>query len=178
MDWKTLFLTADGRIGRRDFWIGFAVIFAASVVANMVPVLGQIVGLLLIWPQVCIHAKRLHDMGRTAWLMLLPFAVMVVAMSVAVATVGVSLFSAAMLSHAGSDAAAAGTAMAGLGAVWGAAGLCMLVGVAFLLWVGLTPGQPGENVYGPEPVPAIIPPSAPPPGSPPSSPPASPIVEP
>ena len=174
MDWKTLFLTADGRIGRRDFWIGFAVIFAAGVVANMVPVLGQIVGLLLIWPQVCIHAKRLHDMGKTAWLMLIPFAVMAVAMSVAIATVGVSLFSAAMLSHAGSDAAAAGTALAGLGAVWTACGLSMLVAVGFLLWVGLTPGQPGENRYGPAPVPAIIPPSAPPPASPP----ASPIVEP
>jgi len=162
MDWKFLFLTAEGRIGRKDFWIGFLIVFAASVVLNIVPVLGQILGLLLIWPQICIHAKRLHDMGRTAWLMLVPFAVTVVCATLAVVTVGAGFLSAAILGSTDADMAAAGSAMAGVGAASAVMGLAMLFGLAFLLWVGLTPSQPGENRFGPPAQPVTGPPPAPP----------------
>lgn len=142
MDWKTLFLTAEGRIGRRDFWIGFVLIFVASMVLSIIPVIGQIAGLLLIWPQICIHAKRLHDMGRSAWLMLVPFAVSLVCAILAMMTGGMAM----MASGGDGPAAWAGAGMAML-----FLGLAVLVGLVFLLWVGLTPTQPGENRYGPHP---------------------------
>lgn len=151
MDWQTLFLKADGRIGRRDFWIGFLIIFVASIVLNMVPVLGQIAGLLLLWPQVCIHAKRLHDMGKTAWLMLIPLGVAIVCGIAGVATGGIAVLGSMAMSDGGSDSAAAAAALSGAGAFMAFMGLAMLVGIGFLLWVGLTPGQPGENQYGPPP---------------------------
>lgn len=149
MDWKTLFLSADGRIGRKEFWIGFAILFAASVVLNMLPVIGQIIGLLLIWPQVCITAKRLHDMGRTGWLMLVPVAVAIVCSLIASLTVGASLFSAAILGSSGTDMAAAGSALAGVGAASAVMGVALLVYLAFLLWIGLTPSQEGMNRFDP-----------------------------
>jgi uncharacterized membrane protein YhaH (DUF805 family) len=143
MDWQSLFLSSNGRIGRQTFWIGFAIVFVSSIVLNMVPVLGQLAALALLWPQVCIHAKRLHDMGYSGWLMLIPFGVSVLAAGFAVATGGAAMFS-------GTGYEALGAAM---GAVLLAFAVAFLVGLGFLLWVGLTPSQPGDNRFGPPPVP-------------------------
>jgi uncharacterized membrane protein YhaH (DUF805 family) len=139
MDWKTLFLSAEGRIGRRDFWIGFLMLLAASIVVNLIPLIGGVIGLLLIWPQICLHAKRLHDMGRTAWLLLIPGAL--------------SVASTIVLTVLGVVAAFSGDVGAISAAAYGMIGLVvavvMVVGLAFLFWVGLTPSEPGENRFGP-----------------------------
>jgi uncharacterized membrane protein YhaH (DUF805 family) len=149
MDWKTLFLTADGRIGKRDFWIGFAILFVANLVLGMIPFLGMLISLLLIYPTVCIYSKRLHDAGRTAWLMLVPFGVVVVCMIIAFMMGGAALMGAGM---AGSDSAAGAAAMAGMGGAALVIMLGFLVNIAFVLWVGLSNGDPGENRFGPPPV--------------------------
>ena len=116
-----LLLSPSGRIPRREFWPGFAVVMVASVVLNFIPLLGQLLGLVMLWPQFCIHAKRLHDLGKSALLMLIPLAVTIAA--------GVLSLVSDRLSF----------------------GVSFLVGGAFLLWVGLTPGQAGPNPYGPAP---------------------------
>ena len=123
MDWRTLFFSAKGRIGARGFWIGFLIVMAASLVLNLLQTAGQVLGLLLLWPQVCIHAKRLHDMGRSARLLLAPL--------------GFAL------------------ACAGAGALVGTPlafeicfGLVAVFSVGFLLWVGLSSGDPAPNRYG------------------------------
>lgn len=144
MDWKGIFLTAEGRMGRREFWIGFAMIFVASIVLGMIPILGQIIGLLLIWPQVCIHAKRLHDMNYTGWLMIIPFGVSCMAIVFAMMSGGLAALT--------GEVSVMGAAM---GMAFLAFGFAALLGLAFLLWVGLTPGQVGENRFG-LPVPARI----------------------
>jgi len=146
MDWKTLFLTADGRIGQRDFWIGFAILFVAGLVLGMIPVIGQIVGILLIYPNVCLYSKRLHDFGKSGWLQLVPMAIMFVAMVLAIFSGGAGI----MASMGGGSAATAG-AMAGFGMAAMVMGLAALIGLAFLLWVGLSKGDPGDNRYGPPP---------------------------
>lgn len=144
MDWKYLFLSPTGRIGRREFWIGFAILFVASLVVNIIPVLGTLVGLALIYPQVCVQAKRLHDMGHTAWLMLIPFGVTILAMIMAMVSGGAAMFS--------GDYASAGAAMGGALLALSLAGL---VSLGFLLWIGLTPSQAGDNRFGPQPAPAV-----------------------
>jgi len=151
MDWKTFFLNAEGRIGRRDFWIGFALIFGASLVAGMIPLLGALISFALIWPQVCINAKRLHDMGRTGWLMLAPFGVMVVCTVIGGLFAGAGALGAAVLGAADADNAAAGSMLAGMGVMSVFLGLGALVSFGFVLWIGLTPGQVGDNRFGPEP---------------------------
>lgn len=145
MDWKTLFLSAEGRIGRRDFWIGFAIILVASFVLGLIPFLGAILGLLLIWPQICVHAKRLHDMGQTAWLMLIPTVFSLAAVTVMVMVGGVAALS-------GDASAIHGGAMMIVGL---ALLLSFLVGLAFLLWVGLSASQPGDNRFGPPALPLV-----------------------
>lgn len=149
MDWKTLFLTADGRIGKRDFWIGFAILFGVGFIAGWIPLIGMIVSLALIYPWVCLQAKRLHDMGKTGWLMLAPMAVAIICSIVGMGIAGMAMMGAGM---AGNEAAAAGAAVAGFGGALLAFGIAGLIGLAFLLWVGLTNGEPGENRFGPPPV--------------------------
>ena len=65
MNWQFLFLSANGRIGQKDFWIGFLILFVAGIILGMIPVLGQIISIALIYPWVCLYSKRLHDFGKT-----------------------------------------------------------------------------------------------------------------
>ncbi len=124
---QSLLLTPQGRIGRAAFWIGFALVMVLSLLLNLIPgVVGHLLGFVLLWPQVCIHAKRLHDMGRTAWWMLAPVLVLVIC-GVAGFVLGYS--------ETGGPSTAAVAPMA-------VAALC---GIGFLLWVGLTPGAAEPN---------------------------------
>jgi uncharacterized membrane protein YhaH (DUF805 family) len=147
MDWQKLFLSAEGRIGRREFWIGFVIVFAASLVVNMIPVLGAVIGLLLIWPQICIHAKRLHDMDKSGWLMLIPFGVTILCVGLAAVIGGAGFIGAMALSSADADTVAAGASIAAAMLAGGFVLLAMLVGLGFLLWVGLTPTYPGPTRF-------------------------------
>jgi uncharacterized membrane protein YhaH (DUF805 family) len=83
MDWKYLFGTFDGRIGRQSFWIGTVVLIAVSVVLHLVlaalfgwrdamggPINGA-VSLILLYPSLAVDVKRLHDRGKSGWWILL-----------------------------------------------------------------------------------------------------------
>ena len=143
MNWQNLFLSANGRIGQKDFWIGFLILFVAGIVLGMIPFLGMIIGLALIYPNVCIFSKRLHDFGKTGWLAAVPYAIFAVVMVVSMIAGGAAFFGAAS-----GTAAGAGGAMAAMGTM----GLLFLLGFAayigFVLWVGLSKGDPGTNQYG------------------------------
>ncbi len=159
MDWKNLFLTADGRIGKKDFWIAWLILFAAGFVAGLIPVIGGFIGLALIYPNVCIFSKRLHDFDKTGWLAALPYVVSIVCVVLIFVTGGGAMLTAAMAGNQGSDAAAAAAAMGGVGMAMLWVAVMFLFGIGFLLWVGLTNGTPGPNKYGPPPgesVPAAV----------------------
>lgn len=141
MDFRQLFLTSQGRIGPRDFWIGFLILFVSGIVLGLIPFLGLIASIALIYPQVCIFSKRLHDFGKSGWLYLAPL-ILTVLLGVVMAVVGGA--SLAMLSGEDDGAAIAGAALA-------IGGLIVLLNFGFLLWVGLSRGDPGENRYGPPP---------------------------
>ena len=129
MDWVKLLLSPQGRITRAPFWFGIMVIIIASLALRLIPVpIVRLLSLALLWPQICVNAKRLHDMGRTGWLMLVPYVV-----SVACVVVG-------FVMNAGGGfpprPAVAPLALAGL------------VSLGFLFWLGLTPSQAGANRFG------------------------------
>ena len=106
MDWKNLYLSLDGRINRKPFWLGvvvFAVVtwilefilfavFGVSLIPTMDPnadpaaaaaaasaMMGKmtvpliILGLLILWPAICLYAKRWHDRGKSGWWSLITF---------------------------------------------------------------------------------------------------------
>lgn len=150
MDWKSLFFTADGRISRQTFWIGVLILFAVNIVLGWIPLIGWLISLVTIYCSVCLYSKRLHDMGKSGWLQLAPWAVGLVLCLIGFAIGGTAMMAGWAMHPDGYDMNPA--AFAGMGVAAGFVGLASLVGLAFLLWAGLTPGEAGENRYGPSPV--------------------------
>lgn len=78
MDWKYLFLSFEGRIGRKSFWMGVLAMFVVNVLASIVDnilggtgVIALIVSLALIYPSIALSAKRWHDRDKSAWWILI-----------------------------------------------------------------------------------------------------------
>ena len=70
---KTCFLKYidfDGRASRPEYWwfVLFRVI--VGLVTGWIPILGWIVGLALLLPSLSVQVRRLHDMNRSAWWLL------------------------------------------------------------------------------------------------------------
>jgi uncharacterized membrane protein YhaH (DUF805 family) len=145
MDWGRLFFSAYGRIRRQEFWIAFLVLLGVTVLFGwLVP----------IWPvvlycSICIRSQRLHDMGRTGWLQLIPAGAYTVATIMTLWLVGAAIIAGVAFDW--------GEAAAVTGIVFGAFSvviawfLAFLVDLAFLLWIGFAEGDTGENRFGPEP---------------------------
>lgn len=146
-DWKTLLFSFEGRIRRSHFWIGWLILLGVGVVAGWIPFLGALISLLLIWPNLAITVKRLHDMGQTGWLVVVPWVVSIVGMFVGFGMIGMSaVMNAAALEN--EDPAAI---LALIGPAFGLLALILLVSLGFLLWIGLTDSQKGDNRFGPNP---------------------------
>ena len=142
-DWKPLFLEANGRIGQKDYWIGFGILFAANLVLSWLPLIGTVISLFLAYAGICLASKRLHDMGRSGWLAAIPYGVLLAAIVLsAVSFIG-------MIGAASYDSGMGMMAGAGfMGLLWT---LVFVVNVAFVIWLGVTAGQQGDNLYGPPP---------------------------
>lgn len=146
-DWQKLLFSFEGRTRRSHFWIGWLICLGVGVVAGWIPILGGLISLALIWPQVAIAVKRLHDMGKSGWLAAIPWVVTIVGVCVGVATVGVS----AITNQAALDREDPAAILALIGPVFGFLALVLLVNLGFLLWIGITDSQPGDNRFGPNP---------------------------
>lgn len=77
MNYKYLFTSFDGRIGRREYWLGILILVIASFV--LIGVLGTTLGLFLpvslvsfigsaiiFYPAIALSMKRLHDRNKAA----------------------------------------------------------------------------------------------------------------
>ena len=147
LDWQKLLFSFEGRTRRSHFWIGWLICFGAGFVAGLIPIIGQLISIALIWPNLAISVKRLHDMGKSGWLVVIPWVASIIGGIVAVSMMGVSALSNASALEDGDPAAI----MALLGPAMGIVGVVLLVCLGFLLWIGLAEGQPGDNRYGPNP---------------------------
>ncbi|NQE64549.1 DUF805 domain-containing protein [Caulobacter sp. RHG1] len=147
MDWKTLFLSPEGRIGRQAFWIGWLVLLGVNVVAGWLPLIGWAISLATIYASVCIHSKRLHDMGQTGWWQVLPWVLGPILVFGAVASVGLSALGAAF--NGGEPSMAM---LASIGGLLMSMFIAFAVWLAFTLWVGCSTGLPGDNKYGAAPI--------------------------
>lgn len=141
----SLLLSPMGRIRRRDFWIGFAFVMAASMLTGAIPVIGQVLGLVILWPQIVIHVKRLHDIGWTGWLLLLPFTVSAACTALAIANGGSAIFTAAP------QEVARLLVSPEMRKPVLFLEIALAVEAAFLIWVGSTRGDAEANKFGPVP---------------------------
>ncbi|MFN3910881.1 DUF805 domain-containing protein [Hyphomonas sp.] len=135
-----------GRIEARQFWLGWGIIVAANIVANFLSFLGIILYLGLIYVGVCVYGKRLHDMGRSAWLVAIPWGVGLV-----LGTIGLFLCAPAIMEATQYDPRALEdpeAAMAVMGPYLALIGLGFVVWAAFTVWVGIGKSDPNENEHG------------------------------
>jgi len=146
-DFKTVLFSFQGRTRRSHFWIGWLICLGVGVVAGWIPILGGLISLALIWPNLAITVKRLHDMGQTGWLAAIPFVVTIGGIIGIISTVGLSYF----MNIEGLQNEDPAAIMAVVGPALGIGLLMFLVGLGFLLWVGLSDGQRGDNRFGPNP---------------------------
>jgi uncharacterized membrane protein YhaH (DUF805 family) len=148
-DWQKLFFSFEGRIHRTHFWIGWLILLGVSVVANWLPVIGGLILLGLIWPNLAISVKRLHDMGKTGWLIAIPWASAVIFCMVGIVMVVIAAVASGAGDYDLDGDPLAMLALMGPGMI--AFTLSAIVPLIFLLWIGLVEGQKGENRYGPNP---------------------------
>jgi uncharacterized membrane protein YhaH (DUF805 family) len=152
MNWQALFLSHHGRIGQKDYWVAVLILIVAWIVSHALHVLAPLIWLLLIYPWVCVIAKRLHDFGRSGWVILVPVAVDIAALCLAIVFGGASLVSAGYAAWSGGfDPSTWAVLLGAVGAMLVFLGIAGVVKIVFLLWVGLHAGDPGENRYGPPP---------------------------
>ena len=79
MDWKYLFTSLEGRIGRQSYWMGVIAVSVISIVASLldvvlgtmgeegVGIISGIAGLAMIYPIIVLYAKRWHDRNKSGW---------------------------------------------------------------------------------------------------------------
>ncbi|KQS54017.1 hypothetical protein ASG17_13795 [Brevundimonas sp. Leaf363] len=146
-DWKKVLLSFEGRTRRSHFWIGWLICLGLGVVLGWIPILGLLLSLALIWPNLAITVKRLHDMGHTGWLAAIPFVLGLVGGVVGAMMVGTGVF----MNQAAFENEDAAVIMSTIAPALGIFGLIGLVSLGFLLWIGLTDSKPGPNKYGPNP---------------------------
>jgi uncharacterized membrane protein YhaH (DUF805 family) len=146
MDWQTLFLNVNGRMGQRDYWISVAILFVAGFLVTKVPFIRSVWPLFSLYVAVCIYGKRLHDIGQSAWMVMVPIG-LVLASFVLALVIGGSGFMAAYTSLPNDGALLAGLAGMGVASL-----LILLAGLAWLgwvIWLGIRPSDPTENQFGP-----------------------------
>ncbi len=147
IDWKGLFLSFKGRIRRKHFWIGWAVLFVLGIVLSFMPAISFIAGLILLVPHFAIGFKRFHDMGKPGWLVVIPWVLWYGAFGLMVSAFGMQILTNpnAMSTMDPEVLLATGGSAFGLMAIAG------LVSLVFWLWMGIGNSQPGANKYGPNP---------------------------
>jgi uncharacterized membrane protein YhaH (DUF805 family) len=63
----------NGRSGRQEFWMFFAINFGIAVVLNIIGamldlrILGSLYSLAVALPTLGVGARRLHDIGKSGW---------------------------------------------------------------------------------------------------------------
>src|SRR5262252_7916711 len=137
MDWAYLLNSFEGRISRKTFWTGMAVLITAEILAHLVAQslqgerLSAIVDLAFTYPEFAVALKRAHDRDLPVWLLWIFFGAGAV----------LDLFT--VLGLAGTDEAPSMLSLA-------IAVPFAVFGLALLVELGFRRGTVGPNQYGPD----------------------------
>lgn len=72
------FCTVQGRATRSEYWWFYLFTVLVSLELGLISFIGQVIGLILLVPSICVAVRRLHDTNHSGWLLLLPFAAIIV----------------------------------------------------------------------------------------------------
>lgn len=137
---KTRIFDFRGRACRSEYWFGALFFFIANFVLSIlgiIPVLGSILGLIggiwLFIASISVTVRRLHDVDRSGWYILLPYGVLVIAAGLVGAAAASGNQDTTML-------------FAGIGGL-----LVLAVFILMFIWF-IKPGTAGDNRFGQDPL--------------------------
>lgn len=141
------YATFTGRAPRAEYWFFWLFSLIAEAVGRLIDVIGGIfvvsslISLALFLPGLAVFVRRMHDIDRTGWWVLLTF------------LPGLIMAMLAYRAMSGMDptAGTAGTVTAPTGPSLLAAIVTLVIGIVLLIW-SLTRGTPGPNRFGPDPL--------------------------
>ena len=132
------YFTFSGRARRSEYWLWL--LFAS--LAQVIPLIGWLIGLVIIIPSLAVTSRRLHDIGKSGWYQLLFF------ITSAVAWPGFVLFLVLGFGALEEENGLTATFLFLLSIV--AAVVAIAVIVIFVMWF-VRKGDEGPNKYGPDP---------------------------
>jgi uncharacterized membrane protein YhaH (DUF805 family) len=139
IDWKYLFTSLEGRIARKIFWIGLAVLTGVGVPIQLLTIAvageyaGLTVSLAFLYPGFALNVKRAHDRNRPSWIIGLFYALII-------AIVLMQIFE---LETVDGELT---IPFAIVGSIF------VLAAIALTIDLGFLRGTPGKNRYGPDPL--------------------------
>ncbi|WP_395944581.1 DUF805 domain-containing protein [Brevundimonas sp.] len=153
-DWRNRLFSLNGRMERAYFWTAILVMvliqLAAFGLLALLPEADQlprIVFVAALWPYLAVTTKRLHDIGRTGWLVAIPFGL--ITLVVQVATVIVIMGSVYGVLAISIDSGPSTRAFQTVAATAvGAGALVLLIQLTFVSLIGFWPGQTHDNRFG------------------------------
>lgn len=146
-DFQSAMLSFNGRLRRQHFWISWLILLGAGVVLGWIPLIGTVLSIALIWPNIAIVVKRLHDIGKSGWFAVIPWVANVVGFFMIVSAVGMAIFT----NPQAFENEDPSVVLSMFGSMMGGLAVMFLVNIAFLLWIGITDSQRGDNRFGPNP---------------------------
>ncbi|MBL4725665.1 MAG: DUF805 domain-containing protein [Rhizobiaceae bacterium] len=154
MDFKYLFTSFDGRIGRKQFWLGILMIVIASFV--LIVVLGFTIGLFLptamvsligtviiFYPSLALSMKRLHDRNKGAK----PWAYIFFGPGILMHLMQITGIGFTTSVFAGEEIVLPSNGLVTIFSIVGAA-----IGLWALVEFGILKGTDGDNQFGPDPL--------------------------
>lgn len=64
-------LNFKGRSSRSEYWWGYLFNSLASMALSMIPVIGGLLGFVMMVPGIAISIRRMHDIGKSGWYLLM-----------------------------------------------------------------------------------------------------------
>jgi uncharacterized membrane protein YhaH (DUF805 family) len=137
-----MFSYLQGRSGRKEYWIGVALLLAVGVGLAYANVGGAGAATTFLW--ILVWNRRLHDIGQSGWVILIPLGLIIVAAVVGVALGGGEILNAFQYSEKGSGPVTERGAWLFVGLVL----VLIAIQFGFTIWLGVKKGDPGANLFG------------------------------
>jgi uncharacterized membrane protein YhaH (DUF805 family) len=142
-----VFSYLQGRSGRKEYWIGVALLLVVGVGLAYANVGGAGAATTFLW--ILIWNRRLHDIGQSGWIVMIPLGLIVAAAIAGVAFGGGEMLNAFQYSQKGSGPVTERGAWLFVGLVLA----LIAIQFGFTIWLGVRKGDPGDNRFGPPPAP-------------------------
>jgi len=140
-----VFAYLNGRSSRGEYWIGIALLLLVGVGLALANISGASAATTFLW--ILIWARRLHDIGKSGWVILIPMGLMIAVSIAAFALGGDELVNVMRYTQTNSGEISERGAYLFLAFV----GVLLLVQGGFTIWLGVKAGEPGSNRFGPPP---------------------------